>query len=484
MACGQKETVVDSRLKGLNDEIDSLLNEYHAAGLAVAIIEKGNTIYSRGFGYRDYEQKVPVDENTVFGIGSCSKAFTASLLGILEGKGKLSLDDSPSKYFENLEFATSGMNDSVTLKNVLTHSTGMASSPSECTAVLFTSSDKYDMIPRMKYMSQATGVGQEWIYNNLMYALAGMVAEKASGISLEDNWQKNIFDPLGMTNSYGDVEEASQNPNFSYGYAVDSITPSRVLPEDMTIRGAGGAIYSSVADMSKWMQLWLDEGSYGGQQLLPKDYVQAAQDTLVLLPTNPNDSLPVRRYYGYGWGNWDHKGFKRSEHSGGTSGYVSNVVLYPDEKLGIVVLTNQTTSSLPSKVNNIIVERLYPSLKERNLGVRFGQSFNIAPMDTPTIPDTIAAPAYPLSDLLGTYEHPGYGKVDIILEGKTLYADFPFTKFRLVYIGNDTYIDYFTEQVPHVYWNFLDLQFVKNANGEFDKVMIDVDAPPVPFLKI
>lgn len=485
VACAQPQKINDKRLQGIDSEIERMLNDHHAAGLAVAIVEKGKTIYSKGFGYRDYENKLPVDEHTIFGIGSCTKSFTASILGILEEEGQLSLSDRPSKYLPALKFATENLNDSIRLKNLLTHTTGLNSWPSESTAILFITPDKYELIPRLQYINPISGVGQSWIYNNLMYSLAGMVVEKASGKSLEDHWKQKLFEPLGMSNTYVDFPSASTNDNISYGYAVDSIYPQRVLPEDMSTRGAGGAIHSTVSDMAKWMNLWLNKGKWEGKQVLPRAYVYTAQDSLILMPQNPNDSLATSRYYGYGWWNWDHKGRKRSEHSGGMSGYVSNVVLYPEEELGIVVLCNQTTSSLSSMVNNIIVERLMPELKEDELEMRCGQILNIAPVNTPSVQDSDNQPTYSLSALVGEYEHPGFGTISISLKDQTLYADFPLTTFRLEYIGDDTFVDHHTEQIPYLYWNFMRLQFEKAENGAdlIDKVLINLDQEPVVFHK-
>lgn len=484
-ACAQGEVKIDKRLVGIDSEIEKLISEHHAAGVAVAVIKDGKTIYSKGFGYRDYEKKLPVDEHTVFGIGSCTKSFTASVLGILEEEGKLNLSDKPNKYLPKLQFYNEGLNDSIQIKTLLTHSTGLNSWPSESTAILFITPDKYELIPRIKYIKPISGVNKIWEYNNLMYSLAGMVAEKASGKSLEENWQQKIFNPLEMHNTYVDWKSASKNQNFSHGYAVDSITPKRVLEEDMSTRGAGGAIYSSVSDMSKWMQLWLDQGHIGNIQILSKKYIKTAQSYLQQLPNNPNDSIPVIRYYGYGWGNWDHKGYKRVEHSGGTSGYVSNVVLYPDEKLGIVVLSNQTTTSLASMINNRIVERLYPELKENQRNTRFGQVFTIDPIDTPTVQDLENVPSYSLSKLVGVYEHPGFGKFTISLKNKTLYADFPLTKFRLEYVGDNTFIDHNTIDIPLTYWNFMRFTFEEDqANaGTINKVSINLDQEPVVFIK-
>jgi len=149
-SCAQNKQHKEDALIGLDTEIENLIKEHHAAGIAVAVLKDGKTIYTKGFGYRDYDKKIPIDEHTVFGIGSCTKAFTASILGKLQDDGKLSFTDKPQKFLPNLEFFTQGMNDSIQIKNLLDHSTGLNSRPSESTAILFITPDKYKVIPRIK----------------------------------------------------------------------------------------------------------------------------------------------------------------------------------------------------------------------------------------------------------------------------------------------------------------------------------------------
>ena len=484
MCFGQESQPLNEVLMGLDEEIEDLIESHHAAGIAVAIIKDGKTIYSEGFGYRDLENKLPVDEHTVFGIGSCTKAFTACILGILADEGKLKFTDKPSKYLTDLRFFSKNMNDSIRIKNLLNHSTGINSWPSESTAILFTNKDKYKLIPRIKYLKPLAGVGEQFIYNNLMYTIAGMVAEKASGQSLEDQWKSKIFSPLKMTNTFVDWPQAYENENTSYGYVVDSITSIKVLPEDMSIRGAGGSIFSSVHDMSLWMQLWLDKGLKNNEQIFSSQYYEAATNGMILMPPNPRDSLHQNKiYYGYGWGNWSHNGIKKIEHSGGLSGYVSNVVLFPEENIGIVALSNQTTSSLPSMVTNNIIARLFPKLKTESNTINFGEKIPIGPIDTPSIPDSLAGPSFSLEDVVGNFYNPGYGSIQLSLSGETLFADFPLTKFRLVYTGEDTFIDYNTEEIPYSYWNFMELKFKKNDQKIVDKILINLDQKPVEFVR-
>lgn len=148
---GQKMSTKD-KMHGFEAQVDSLMSVFHTVGASVAIIKDGQTVYAQDFGYRDLEKKIPADENTIYGIGSCTKAFTASLFGILEEQGRLSLEDKPGKYIPDLAFFSEEMDADIKIKHILSHSTGMPSTSTESSAVLFTSEDKNEVIPRLKYL--------------------------------------------------------------------------------------------------------------------------------------------------------------------------------------------------------------------------------------------------------------------------------------------------------------------------------------------
>jgi CubicO group peptidase (beta-lactamase class C family) len=482
-AVNSQDRLPDERFTGLKAHIDSLLVVYHAAGLSVAVIDNNETVYAEGFGYRDVANKLPVDAQTLFGIGSCTKAFTAAVLGRLQADRKLSFTDKPSKYVDQLSFFSEAMNDSIQIEHLLTHSTGLGSQSSESTAIIFETPNARDLIPRIKYLRPAIGVGKELMYNNLMYTVAGMVGEDITGVPWEENIETMLFHPIGMKRTYADYKSAVNQPNFSYGYAVDSIIPARVLPEVLTTRAPAGSIFSSANDMSLWVQTWMNNGEVKGKQVLPKAYTTNAVSEKMLWPSNPSDTTAIATYYGYGWLNTIDNGYKRVEHSGGVSGYGSNVVFFPDENLGVVVLTNQTASSLASAVTDEIINRLLPKIEKETHEVNHSLVHTILPEDTPTTLNVTLPPSHDLSAFVGVYSHPGFGAVDVTYTGKTLYADFPMTKMRLAHNENNEFFDHYTEQVPLIMWNFMRLNFRPNSNGKVDALLINLDREPVIFKK-
>lgn len=475
------------QLKALEKEIPALMQKLHTAGISVAVFNKDSMLYSKGFGYRDYENKKPADGNTIFGIGSCTKSFTASLLGQLEAKGKLSLNDKPSDYFETLKFSQQAQNKNIKLRDLLKHTTGLSVTSSESTAIMFATPNVDEYIQRIAHIPVIDSVGTSFHYNNMMYHLASRITEKVSNRSWEEQLNSEIFNPLGMKNSFPGGAQAMDSKNFSYGYAVDSITPARVQIEVIPARKEAGSIHSSTNDMAKWVQLWMNNGMQNGKQILPESYVEQALTDVQAMFNSNNDSIPTshKKYYGYGWMKSNLNGHRKVEHSGGVSGFSSYMVFYPDDNLGIVVLSNQTSSQISSHITNLISHYLLENLEAPTLQERVpSQTQTIAPIDTPTISNPELQPSQPLKAYTGTFYHPGFGEINVILDGETLYADFPMTRFRLEHQGNDEFFDFFTEETPLVMWNFMRFSFKENQYGKFNEIHINLNNPSVVFEKV
>ncbi len=480
-SCAQEKIPVNA-LSGFETEVDSLMKVYHTVGASVAIVKDGKTIYSKGFGYKDLEDKTPANNQTIYGIASCSKAFTASLFGILEGKGRLSLQDKPKKHIPELEFYSSEMNNSVKLKHILSHSTGMPHISTESSAVLFRSENKNDIIPRLKHLKPQVGVEEEFIYNNYMYALAGRISERVTGQSWEENLLEFIFKPLAMDNTYANVFTASKNSDFATGYGVKDTIPMPVLKEDFPTRDAGGNIYSSVADISNWLSMWLAKGNYKNKELLSKSYVERATGQQQLMNTDTITGLS--RYYGFGWMNSKQKGHLKIEHSGGISGYTSNIVFFPEDHLGIVVLTNQNTAGIAFAITNNAISRLLDIDIEPNPNEPYFSTIaTIEDPNTDTVINTEAPSTHALENFTGAFFHPGYGTINVTFKDSTLYATFPFTTFRLQHDSNNVFIDYFTERKSEVMGNFLRFDFQSNSENQIDYLLLNIDNPPVAFIK-
>ena len=239
----------DERLVGIDQEIQQLLEAYKAVGLSVAVVENNKILYSKGFGFRDYEKKFPVTPDTIFPIGSASKAFTASLLGILEGQNELSVQDKTSKYLPELRFYNDEMNNLINISDLLTHGSGLGGL--DGTTILFPPDVENPLLSRLQYLKPASEVRSKWIYSNMGYVLAGEIVEKVSGKNWENNISENIFKPLEMNASNTSIDEMIVSKDFSYGYGLDNKEIKKTAYSKFSNGSvaAAGAINSSANDI-------------------------------------------------------------------------------------------------------------------------------------------------------------------------------------------------------------------------------------------
>ena len=195
----------DKRLKNVEKELNKILEITNTAGFAVAVVEGDKIIYAKGFGYSDYENKTPADANTLFAIGSSTKAFTSSILGLLRADDKLSFDDSPRQYIPELEFYNDNMNNNIIIKDLMRHSTGLPRHDGSW--YFFPSHDKDSLLMRLKHHEPFTGIRQQWFYNNFGFLAQGVIAEHITGKSWEDNLKDYFFTPLEMTRTNSTIAE-------------------------------------------------------------------------------------------------------------------------------------------------------------------------------------------------------------------------------------------------------------------------------------
>lgn len=208
----------ENRLNRIDYEIETLLKSYKAVGLSVAIVKNDKVIYSKGFGYRNLEEKLPVTANTVFPIGSATKAFTASLLGILDSQRQISLKEKPSFYIPKLQFYNDKMDDLIKIEDLLSHKSGLGGL--DGSLILFPENDNLKTIERLKYLKPNGEINDSWIYSNMGYTIAGTIIEQVTNESWDKNLKTHIFSPLNMENSFTSLKEMQETSNFSFGYGM------------------------------------------------------------------------------------------------------------------------------------------------------------------------------------------------------------------------------------------------------------------------
>ena len=348
------------------DSIDRLvertLKTFDVPGISVAIVKDDKVIFAKGYGYASLATHKKMDENTLVGIASNSKAFTTAAIGILVDEGKLKLDDKLTDYIPEFKLYDPWVTSEFTIRDMLTHRSGLGLGAGDL--MDFPDSTDFtmaDVIHNMRYFKPASSFRSKYDYDNQLYKIAGELIKRVSGMSWEDFIETRIMKPLGMDHSYAAYQRIKDYANVADAHApVDDKVV--VIPRYITYTGnSAGGIYSSVADMSKWIIMQMNNGKYGdGKRLFSEDVHWQMWSPQTVIPVGPTTAYNTHfAAYGLGWFLDDAKGYKEVTHTGGIDGMVTKVDLFPELKLGIIVLTNQESGAAFTAIANQIKDSYF-----------------------------------------------------------------------------------------------------------------------------
>ena len=342
-------------------QIDSIvqltLQTFKVPGIAVAIVKDGKLVHSKGYGVRSLANNKPVDSNTLFGIASNSKAFTAVALAMMVDEGKLKWDDKVTDYIPEFKLYDPYVTNSFTIRDLLSHRSGLGLGAGD---LMFFPDDnnftKAEIIHNLRYLKPVSEFRSKYDYNNNMFIVAGEILERVSGLSWEEFIETRIMKPLKFENSKASWERAKNSSNIIDAHVLfnGKVQP---IPHDWSNNAnAAGGIMSNLNDLSKWVIAQLDSGRYDNNKQLFSLKVQSEMWA-------PQTIIPVRgknyyntqfSAYALGWKVNDVNGYKEVGHTGGLLGTVTQVTLIPELKLGIIVLTNQQSGAAFLAITNSI----------------------------------------------------------------------------------------------------------------------------------
>jgi CubicO group peptidase (beta-lactamase class C family) len=426
----------------LNTYIQRSLQTFEVPGMSVAIVKDGKVVLQKGYGVRKLGEPARVDANTLFGIGSNTKAFTTAALATLVDAGKVSWDDPVYASLPGFQMYDPYVSKEMRILDLLSHRGGLGVGEGDLMLWPRNSYTRDDIVYRLRFLKPASSFRSHFAYNNLMYIAAGQVLAAVSTQSWDDYLREKIFLPLGMqsTNTSVAVYRGGDNWAFPHGKLEGKL---QVLPMlNLDNAGAAGSINSSAADMARWLLLQLNHGRIPGTdtQLFSEKSAEAmwTQQTIIPVEEEWTADVPALRPhfagYGLGWFLRDYKGRKLVGHPGGVSGYVSRVLLVPEEHLGIVILTNADQWPAFESVLYHILDSylggptqdyiaafkgvLDKKRREANEVLRMAQQTR--PMDS--------KPSLALERYVGDYVDPWFGKVLIRSENGALVLQLPLTK--------------------------------------------------------
>lgn len=337
-------------ISDLDSYIARVMKEFEVPGIAVAVVKDGKVVLAKGYGVRKLGEPAAVNEHTLFGIASNTKAFTSAALAILVDEGKISWDDPVTKHLPNFQLYDPYVTREMTIRDLLTHRSGLGLGAGDLLWWPPTDYSRDEIIRRFRFVKPATSFRSRYAYDNVLYMIAGQIIPAVTGKSWEEFIRERIFKPLGMTESNTSVSAFRAGDNIAIPHApVDGhIEPIKYINLDNV--GPAGAINSNVTDLAKWVIVQLDGGTVPASDRTSRLFSQrqsremwsAQTITPVGDPPPPLAALKANfSAYGLGWGLTDYRGKKVVSHTGGLPGYVSRVAMMPDLKLGVVVLTNQ-----------------------------------------------------------------------------------------------------------------------------------------------
>lgn len=433
------------------------MEEFDVPGVAIGVIVDGEIVTSKGYGLRN--EKDPVDTQTLFAIGSCTKAFTTYVLSELVKEGSLEWDRPVIDYLPHFRLKNDYATSHITVRDLVTHTSGL---PAHNWIWYHSPLSREEFLSLLPHLDPICGLRQRWNYNNLMYLVAGLVAEKVTGKTWEESVADHIFSPLEMKSSNFSPEASKQTENYAQPTSDGEVIPFT----NLEMIGPAGSINSNLEEMMKWSQHQLS---------LSNDEMHRIQFPIDR-PYNQRLSLLG---YGLGWfiGLYDHD--KVLYHDGSSDGFRSRVLLLPEKKIGIVILTN--SSSAGHRAYNAISFSLLDKLLEldqvdwiekyRDWGIPVEEK----------IEGEKTAPSHPLEAYIGKYQHPGYGVIEVKLKNEKLFAYYHEIEFPLTHQMQDHF-----EGVYPLEGLSFPFKFITSDTGTITalEVTCEKGIPPISFIAI
>jgi CubicO group peptidase (beta-lactamase class C family) len=422
--------------------VNEALKRWGPPGLAVAVL-RGEVVYAQGFGVREQGKKDAITPDTVFSIGSLTKAFTATALAILVDERKAGWDDRVREHLPAFRLFDPLADREVRLRDLLCHRTGLArhdllwyraSWPVE------------ESIRRLAFLEPASSFRSKYEYNNLAYLVAGQAIARAAGAPWHTFVQDRLFAPLGMKSADFTASAARALPDHATPHRRDASGKLQSIdwyPDDKQIR-ASGSIKTSAADLVRWMRLQLNEGVYAGKRIVSAEALAETHTPQIVVPLDRDLARlteTTQAGYGLGWQIRDYRGRRLLEHGGATDGFRARILLVPKEKVGLVLLTNVEETEFLSATGNVLLDHVL-GLEAKDWHGFFRKRFTAArERKAPPVkrrPGT--KPSLEPAGYAGTYRDRAYGDATIQAEGKQLVLSWSGFRVELEHYHYDTFI--------------------------------------------
>lgn len=483
----------DHKLNELVPQIEAYIEQarvdWHVPGVAIGIIHNDQTIMAKGFGTIRSDAKKKVDENTLFGIASNTKAFTSAGIAILVDEGKIDWDDKVVQYLPYFEMYDPYVTQNITIRDLLCHRSGLKTFSGD---LLWygTNYSREEVVRKASQLEPTYGFRTTFGYSNISYLAAGLIIEEITGKTYDDFIAERFFAPLEMDRSntsisaFGDDKNVA-SPHISYN---DKILPIDYLNWDNV--APAGSINSSILDMINWMNMQLNHGVYQADTIIhPSVHAELWKpQTIENISAWEEKMFPSTHFmtYALGWETFDYHGKKIVTHNGGLDGMISQVILIPEEKTGFVILTNSASSLhfiAMYYLLDVFLDEVQHDYSEILLGYKEEAKVYRAEAKEKEEAERVknTQPSFDLDKYTGIYEDKIYGEIEIKIIDDKLDLNFLPTN---IYRGT---LSHWHFDVFKLEWDRPSslprgtVQFYMNADAEIEKLIVDVPNPDFDF---
>lgn len=434
--------------KAIDAIIEDALKAWQVPGASIAIVRGDEVVYLKGYGVRELGGDKPVTADTLFAIGSTTKAFTTTAMAMLVDEGVMRWDDPVRKHVPFFRLSDPLASEQVTLRDIITHRTGLSRHD-----LLWYGSpwNREEIIRKIGHVKLTRPFRTAYQYQNIMYLTAGYAVGLATKSTWEEFIQKRIFDPLGMTGANFSTTDMAKAADRSSGHVMNREGKVEVIPfRNLDNAGPAGSINAGARDMSRWVRFQLGNGTFEGKKLVSPINMAEMRSPQMLVPVdrsvNPDT---VQMSYGMAWIIQDYHGQMLVSHTGGIDGFRARVVLVPNAKLGMVILTNSgvgtSSASMHVAATYSLVDLLL-GLPKKDWNAFLGESVKRGEAQQKEFESRREArrrketrPTRELEAYAGEYEDPAYGTARITVEGGALAVQWSSFKSKLEHFHYDTF---------------------------------------------
>jgi CubicO group peptidase (beta-lactamase class C family) len=413
---------------GLDAYVNRAMKIWKVPGVAIGIVRNDSVIFTKGYGVRSIKSDAPVDARTLFAIGSNTKSFTAAAIAMLVTEGKMGYDAPVTRYLPWFQLYDPWVTREVTIRDVLAHRIGLGRQE----ALWYgTSLSRDDVLRQVRFLPPSFSFRSRFGYSNLMYVAAGQAAAAAAGTTWDALIHDRIFVPLGMSGSNTSVRALAGQANVATPHTLDHDTLFTLPYRNVDNVAPAGAINSNVADMTHWLRFQLADGVYDGKRLVGKEPFRENHlpQTIIGGGWNPDakEQLTLSVAYGFGWAVADYRRHTYWQHTGGIDGMLSMMALFPEQHLGIVILTNSQSANLTTPIAQWIADRALRITPVRDWSEEMhrAQVLGQASEDSMQHADSAkrelhTTPSLPLAAYAGTYADSAFGDLVVTLKNGQL----------------------------------------------------------------